>query len=61
MEKLAHFNLIFLQLGGGRAGWGGMVDVNEELKVLRKYEKQVAQRATIAHLTTSKYFLIVLK
>ena len=45
--------------GGGRGGVGGVgggrVDVNEELKFLGKF-KQVAQRATIAHLTTSKYF-----
>ena len=39
-------------VGSGGPVGGGRVDKNEELKFLRKL-KQVAQRATIAHLRTS--------
>ena len=58
--KIKKTNIFYLGGGGvwGGGGWVGggfRVDVNEELKFLGKF-KQVAQRATIAHLTTSKYF-----
>ena len=51
--KIQKKNTFFL--GGGRVGLGGggfRVDANEEVKFLGKF-KQVAQRATIAHLRAS--------
>ena len=56
-----------LRIGGDVGYWGceprleGIVQCTKRYcTILRKF-KQVAQRATIAHLRASKYFKIVLK